>query len=65
LEVVKNFPINAQGDKFFCAGEGWFFRNGFHRFGRCRLEHRFGGLPRVSRSSWSVAAHAAIHFFAS
>jgi hypothetical protein len=57
LEVVKHIPIDAQRNQLFDVRERRLLGRKFHGLCCCRLESRFGGLPRVHWPSNSVACH--------
>ena len=64
LEMIKNIPIDAQGDKLLGIGERRRLGKRLQRLGCGRLERRLGGLPRVARSKSSVASHLITHLIA-
>jgi hypothetical protein len=57
LKVFEHVLIYAQGDQLFHARESRLLGRWFHRLGRCGFECRFGRLPRVDRSSYSISSH--------
>jgi len=57
LEIFQHVAIDAQRHQFSGVRNRRCFWNRFQRLCRCLLEHRFGRLPLVDWSSWSIAGH--------
>ena len=58
LEVIKNLPVDSQCDKLLGVRDSRTLRREFRGLRCCRLERRFGCIPRGSGSSCSVVRHS-------
>jgi len=45
LKVIKNVPVNSQGDKLLGIRDSWTLRRKFCGLRGCRLERRFSRIP--------------------